>query len=459
MDEEEASLTSPESDEQKIEETAESEEIKEAQQESVIEEGTGSDDEAKKLTHEVRCPHCDFLQTEIVERCLMCGTALEAEIFLTDAERAEIAQKAVEAAKAEKVKQAKRTSRQFYSRPTPVFGLSVFFALFTLAVGGYGFFNPSAIPIALLPSVTPTETPLIVVPTETPTSTSTSTPLVTNTPTPTLVPTETLTPLPTNTPQPLRTYEVLAGQTLVGIASLFGYTLESIFEANGYTDADPIVFEGQEILIPWPTATPPLQPILYDIGGQTLVIDPSSCPPFYEIQEGDSLFALASSNDIPLDAMLEMNYLTVDSIVQPGDPICIPQILEGPIFLPTPGPSPTPAPTQPPTGPAPLYPPDGFAHAAGETVFLQWLSVEQLGVDERYMVEVIVTTDVDVHPKRLFTQSAGVPLPADWAPVTGEHDYVWRVSVVEITGRRDNGGFIYSVVGAESIPRTFSWGN
>ncbi|MFK7805900.1 MAG: LysM peptidoglycan-binding domain-containing protein [Anaerolineae bacterium] len=455
MDEEEASSTSPENDEKKIEETAESEP---STNEELI-----ADDGANLLTHEVRCPHCDFLQAEKTDRCLMCGTALDAEIFLTADEQAEIQRERAEAAeaeaKAEQTKQAKRAARQFYRRPTPVFGLSVFFALFTLAVGGYGFLNPAAIPIALLPSATPTEAPLIVLPTETATPIPTATPLITETPTPTLVPTETSTPLPTDTPQPLRTYEIVSGQTLVGIASLFGFTLESIFEANGFVDEDPIVFVGQEILIPWPTATPPLQPILYDIGGQTLVIDPSSCPPFYAIQEGDSLFGLASANDIPLDAMLEMNYLTVDSIVQPGDPICIPQILEGPIFLPTPGPSPTPAPTQPPTGPAPLYPPDGFEHAAGDTVFLQWLSVEQLGAEERYMVEVIDTTDVDIHPKRLFTQSAGVPLPADWGPASGEHNYVWRVSVVEITGRRDNGGFIYSIVGAESVPRTFSWGN
>jgi LysM repeat protein len=190
-----------------------------------------------------------------------------------------------------------------------------------------------------------------------------------------------------------------------------------------------------------------------------LIIDPSVCPPFYQIQEGDSLFGLASANDIPLNALLEMNYLTIDSIVQPGLPICIPQISESAIFLPTPGPSPTPAPTQPPTGPEPLYPPDGLSHAAADTVFLQWLSVKQLGENERYMVEVIDQTDVDVHPKRLFTQSAGVPLPADWAPASGEHRYVWRVSLVEISGRRDNGGFVYSIVGAESVPKTFTWGS
>lgn len=443
MDEEEASPLVPEGSESKTEETADSEE--------------------NLLTHEVRCPHCDFLQAKKTDRCLMCGTRLEADLFLTEVEREAAIEKRVAeemaAAEVEQAKQAKIASRQFYRRPTPVFGLSIFFALFTIAIGGYGFLNPTAIPIALLPSPTPTETPLIVLPTQTPTNVPTATPLVTDTPSPTLVPTETFTPLPTDTPQPLRTYTVLPGQTLVGIASLFGYTLESIFEANGFAGDDPIVFEGQELLIPWPTATPPLQPIFYDIGGQTLVIDPSSCPPFYEIQEGDSLFALASGNDIPLDALLEMNYLTVDSIVQPGDAICIPQILDGPVFLPTPGPSPTPAPTQPPAGPEPLYPPDGFEHAAAGTVFLQWLSVDQLAANERYMVEVIDLTDVDVHPHRLFTQSAGVPLPSEWAPESGKHDYVWRVSVVEIDERREDGGFIYSILGPESIPRRFSWGN
>ena len=74
----------------------------------------------------------------------------------------------------------------------------------------------------------------------------------------------------------------------------------------------------------------------------------------------------------------------------------------------------------PPTGPEPLYPPDGFAHAATSTVFLQWISVDQLADNERYMVEVIDLTNVDAHPQRLFTQSAGVPLPNDWAPESGK---------------------------------------
>lgn len=419
------------------------------------------------LEHEVRCPTCDFRLNEKTNRCLMCGTDLQPSLFFTEAERQAAALEAeratVEAEFEAKAEQSKRQmpkmpSIQMNWRPTPLFGLSVFFALFTIVVGAYAFFNPAAIPITLLPPPTATAVPLVVPPSQTPTLVPSATPLITDTPSPTVIPTETPTPLPTNTPEPLRTYKVLSGQTLVGIASLFGFTLDSFFEANNFNDQS-ILFEGQEILVPWPTATPPLQPIFYDIGGQTLVIDPSNCPPFYEIQEGDSLFSLASRNDIPLDALLEMNYLTVDSIVQPGDPICVPQILEGAVFLPTPGPSPTPAPTEPPTGPNPLFPPDQQTHGSGETIFLQWLSVRQLGDNERYMVEVVDLTDVDVHPYRLFTRSSAVTLPAEWAPSANAHDYVWRVSVVNINGRRENGGYIYSIQGAESAARTFSWGN
>ncbi|MEM8858897.1 MAG: hypothetical protein AAGD96_11285, partial [Chloroflexota bacterium] len=93
-----------------------------------------------------------------------------------------------------------------------------------------------------------------------------------------------------------------------------------------------------------------------------------------------------------------------------------------------------------------------------ESVFLQWLSEPILAENERYMVEVIDLTNVDSHPRRLFTRSSGVTLPADWMP-TEEHDFIWRVSLVEIDGRRENGGFIYTIVGAESVPRYFSWGS
>lgn len=443
--------------------------------ESSADEEQNSPEPSNKLEHEVRCPTCDFRLSEKSDRCLMCGSSLEPTLFLTEEELAEIAAQEAEALESEseseieselEVQEAIARPSQAVNavrrsgphwRPTPLFGLGLFFFLFTSVVGLFAFSNPDAIPVSLLPSLTPTEVPAVVLPTQTATTVPSATPLVTDTPSPTVVPTITPTPLPTNTPEPLRTYKVLPGQTLVGIALLFGYTLDSFFAANNFNDQS-VIFEGQEILVPWPTATPPLQPIFYDIGGQTLVIDPSNCPPFYEIQEGDSLFSLASRNDVPLDALLEMNYLTVDSIVQPGDPICIPQILEGAVFLPTPGPSPTPAPTEPPTGPKPLFPPNHQTHEAGETVFLQWLSVPSLADNERYMVEVIDLTDVDSHPQRLFTRSAGLTLPADWAPSVGEsHDYVWRVSLVSIDGRRENGGYIYSVIGAESVARQFSW--
>ena len=435
--------------------------------EDSLESHTDEGSEAEQRPIEVRCPTCDYLLTDKVERCLMCGSELDAELFMTDDERAAaVAEQARLAAE-----EAQNASKSWFAgrgdqsprgrgwQPTPLFGLVIFFGLFTIVIGGYGFFNPNAIPIALLPSPTPTNTPEIILPTQTPTPVPSATHLITNTPTATIIPTETSTPFPTNTPEPLRTYTILSGQTWVGIASLFGYTLESLYEANGLDpNSDPGLFEGQEILIPWPTATPPLQPYFFELGDTTLVIDPSNCPPFYEIQEGDSLFGLASRNDIPLEALLEMNYLTVDSIVQPGDVVCIPQILDSPIFVATPGPSPTPLPTQPPTGPQPLYPPNQQAHDTADAVFLQWLSEPVLAENERYMVEVIDLTNVDSHPRRLFTRSSGVTLPTDWVP-TAEHDFVWRVSLVEIDGRRDNGGFIYTIVGAESVPRYFSWGS
>ena len=92
----------------------------------------------------------------------------------------------------------------------------------------------------------------------------------------------------------------------------------------------PLIFEGQEILIPWPTATPPLGPIAVQVGEETIVVDPANCPPFYEIKEGDNLFQLAAERGIPLDAMLEINYRTIDSILKPGDIICIPEVTNGP---------------------------------------------------------------------------------------------------------------------------------
>jgi LysM repeat protein len=308
--------------------------------------------------------------------------------------------------------------------------------------------HPSVATLALFP----TETPIPPTITYTPTWT-----LLADTGMPTETPTTTPTTPPTETPQPPRAYTVESGETLFGISLRFGVSLESIAAASGLP-ADAALQVSQQLLIPWPTATPPLAPVEVDIGGETIIADPTDCR-VYEIMGGDTFFGIAARERIDLRALMEVNRLTEQSILQPGDTICIPKIIRGGLLPPTPGPSPTPSPTGPPAGPSLLFPIHG-AEVTGlaEPLFLQWLAVKDLAADEWYMVELTDLSAVESHPIRGFSRQTSFQVPGSWRPELPEtHLIRWRVTIVRVTGERQDGSFIYSFVGRSSDDSYFTW--
>ena len=75
--------------------------------------------------------------------------------------------------------------------------------------------------------------------------------------------TTTLTPAPTPTLQPPQNHVVAEGETLFTLGFRYNVTSDSIAELNGLgTNANIII--NQTLLIPWPTATPPLEPVLVE---------------------------------------------------------------------------------------------------------------------------------------------------------------------------------------------------
>jgi hypothetical protein len=178
-----------------------------------------------------------------------------------------------------------------------------------------------------------------------------------------------------------------------------------------------------------------------------------------QIQSGDSLFAVAARERVDLNALMLVNRLTDQSIVQPGDAICIPTIVFGELLPATPGPSPTATATQAPEGPQLLYPPRQSAvEPADGVLVLQWAAVKDLAEQEWYMVEVTDLTDVDSHPLRGFTRQTSFRVPEGWRPDAAEvHQFRWRVSIVQVTGQREDGGFIYTFGGRVSQDASFTW--
>ena len=336
-------------------------------------------------------------------------------------------------------------------REAPVtFWLTAVFVVIIVVLGALVLrFQGEGVIVALAPSPTPIPPTLTLTPTWTP--------LATEVLAPTETPPATAVPAATPTLQPPQSHTVGAGETLIGLALRYRVSVESIAELNGLP-VDGSLLVNQALQIPLPTATPPLVPVATLINGETVIADPTNCEQ-YQIQSGDSLSAVAVRYDVDFSLFLLVNRLTAESIPQPGDVLCIPAIIYGSSLPPTPGPSPTPTVTSPPPGPQLLYPvanaviqpPDGL-------VTLQWTAVKNLADDEWYMVELTDLDNVDGLPHRGFTRDTAFQVPGSWRPAVEEtHTLQWRVSIVQVTGRRADGLPIYTYGGQTSAPAFFSW--
>ena len=333
-----------------------------------------------------------------------------------------------------------------------VFGMTTIAFIFIIVLSGLILrFQGPVSAVQFVPTITPFP--------PTPTYTPTWTPIPTETSPPTLTPTITLTPAPTETPQPPRIHVVTSGQTLIGLSIQYRVSIESIATLNGFSP-DAQVQVNQNLQIPWPTPTPPLEIVPIDVNGETVILDPTNCER-YEVQGGDSLVGIAALYGVGFDQLALVNRITDPSLLQPGDTVCIPEVIYGGenLIPPTAGPSPTPSPIPPPQGPELLYPtnnatietPDGI-------VTLQWIGVKNLAGDELYMVEVTNLDEPDLHPYRGFTRDNAFQIPSTWRPVIEETQEIrWRVSIVKVLEERSDGVPVYTFAGDSSDDAFFFW--
>ena len=331
-----------------------------------------------------------------------------------------------------------------------VFVLTAVFTILIFIIGALVLqYRSDEISLIIAPSATPIPPTL--------TYTPTWTPLPTETRPPTQTPTITPTPPPTTTPLPPRLHTVSSGETLIGLSALYRVSVESILQANQMSPDQPIQV-NQNLQIPWPTPTPPLEIVGVEINGELVLADPAGCER-YEVKEGDSIAGIANLFGIELALLTKVNRLEEDTILYPGDTVCIPEIRYGESLPPTPGPSPTPTVTAPPPGPRLLYPVDNSVIDPPDgIVTLQWAAVQDLGESEWYMVELVDVNDLDALPWRGFTRDNALQLPPDWRPDIPEDRLMrWRVSLVNVTGWREDGLPIYTFGGEMSEPAYFIW--
>jgi LysM repeat protein len=382
---------------------------------------------ADSVTH--RCPQCDAVNSDDATQCILCAAPL------TKPDRAQ--QHTTAATPAGRTAQRLRQDR--YLPLKLVVGVICMIAVIAAL---QTWINPDPIAAVLYPSATPT----VVRPTRTPTPIPTEAPIAQAaateapvTPTPTIA--------PTNTPQEPRFHQINSGDTLFSISLLYNVSVESLLELN---PIDPSALQsGQNLQVPWPTPTPPLAPVEVDINGSIFIADPTDCPR-YEVLGGDSLFGIAVSHNIDLQALLVANRLNEQAFINPGDTICIPTVYEKFDFGDDDN-SAEIAITPTPTGPQLLFPQENAQLDDTMPLILQWLAQKDLADDEIYMVEVTDLTAVDSHPYREYVRQTSLQLPQSWQPPAGEaHEFRWRVRIVRITGELANGDYTFAPDGSVS---------
>ena len=407
-----------------------------------------SDDSAETTT--IRCPSCDTLNGSITERCIGCGALLQS------ADEA----KTVSQSSGSVLKKPDKGVEQLdpIKAPTPAKAGSIdvpglLLKLATVLVVGLAIwtaFDLRRLDEPPLVAEVVTEAPVVLVtedvstllPTLTPTPSRTPTPQPSATPSPTLTPT----PLPTPTLQPPYDHTINAGEALFNIALRYGVSMESIIAINPGLAPERIV-SGTTIQVPRPTATPPLVPVLIEVGDESLIADPTDCVQ-HEIQEAETLFGVAGLYGVPIDALLIMNRLSAEVIISPGDTVCIPTVIYNAVALED---------ADVELGgervivqPRLLYPPNNATISSEQAaITLQWVAERDLEPSEFYMVEITNLDDINTRPQRAFTQQTSFQIPEQWL-AENVSTFRWRVRYVTVTAERQDGDFVYAFGGPSS---------
>ena len=140
-----------------------------------------------------------------------------------------------------------------------------------------------------------------------------------------------------------RIHVVQPGETLYGIARLYGVTIQQIAAANGIVNPN-ILYVGQRLVIP---------------GGEP---PPSGSTTTYVVQRGDTLYGIASRFNTTITMLVQLNGIANPNLLYVGQVLVVPApggaptstpVPQQPTATPQPGASATPTPQQAPPTPVP----------------------------------------------------------------------------------------------------------
>lgn len=290
--------------------------------------------------------------------------------------------------------------------------------------------------------------------------------------------TQTLTPAPTNTatdtPTPGPCIITLPqGETITWALLQCGHrsmdVLPTVLAINNMSDAAN-VREGQQIEIPWPTATldPNALPSPSDDGAssdasidnsQVVLVNEeieafqATATPtlpagvmWHQVQPDENIIVIAMTYSTNVQTLSQLNrqmdFARCDFGQTFGGPECIVQLFQGqmirvPAPTPTPTLSPTPDPnaTATPTATATYNAPQAYSpndrefFYVDDLVTLRWVASATLGVGESYRVDVHDLTSNMSYTA--FTNEIFFTLPLEWqGRLAQRHNFEWTVGIV-----------------------------
>lgn len=108
------------------------------------------------------------------------------------------------------------------------------------------------------------------------------------------------------------TYTVRGGDTLSGIASRLGTTVNALAQANGLKSAN-LIYAGQTLKVPGTPAATPATPAAAPATGSS-----------YTVRAGDTLSGIASRTGTTVSALAQANNLRADGLIYAGQRLTVP---------------------------------------------------------------------------------------------------------------------------------------
>jgi LysM repeat protein len=297
--------------------------------------------------------------------------------------------------------------------------------------------------------------------TPSPTLEPTATPSPTATLEPTATPTAAATSTPTQPPTPTGrvTHTVKSGDTLSGIATKYGVTLQALVSANNLS-ASSMLRIGQQLVIPVAGSAPAPTP------APTATAITTAASTTYKVKPGDTLSGIAAQFGITWQELAAANGLTAQSRLNVGQELKIPGKNGAAQVAPTAPPARTATPRPAATtvallsAPALVNPSDQASYGGGRTeIYLMWQQREAIPAGAGYRVS-IQWTEGGAPMEYLVpvTTATSIRMPA-WLFEKADQPtrkYTWSVRVVQPT-TDGQGGEKDILLSPSSESRVFYW--